>query len=111
MTDRLPPLNALKAFEAAARLLSFKRAAQELNVTPAAISHQIKALEDHLGVALFQRAKRGLQLTPATRDALPRFTEAFGVLADAVGRLRPRPDSGQLTISVAPSFATRWLVP
>jgi len=111
MTDRLPPLNALKAFEAAARLLSFKRAAQELNVTPAAISHQIKALEDHLGAALFQRARRGLQLTPAARDALPRFTEAFGLLADAVGRLRPRPDSGQLTISVAPSFATRWLVP
>ncbi len=111
MSERLPPLNALKAFETAARLLSFKRAAQELNVTPAAISHQIKALEEHLGVELFARVGRGLQLTQAARDALPRLTEAFGVLADAVSRMRPRADSGRLTVSVAPSFATRWLVP
>ncbi len=111
MAERLPPLNALKAFETAARLLSFKRAAQELNVTPAAISHQIKALEEHLGVELFQRVGRGLQLTQAARDALPRLSEAFGVLADAVGRMRPRSDDGRLTVSVAPSFATRWLVP
>ena len=111
MTQRLPPLNALRAFEAAARLSSFKRAAEELNVTPAAISHQIKALEDHLGTALFQRAGRGLELTHAAREALPRLSDGFGVLAEAVDRLRPRPDSGQLTVSVAPSFATRWLVP
>lgn len=111
MSERLPPLNALKAFETAARLLSFKRAAQELNVTPAAISHQIKALEDHLGLELFQRVGRGLQLTQAAQDALPRLSEGFGVLADAVARMRPRSDSGRLTVSVAPSFATRWLVP
>jgi LysR family glycine cleavage system transcriptional activator len=111
MAARLPPLNALKAFESAARQLSFKRAAEELSVTPAAISHQIKALEDHLGVPLFRRRGRGLELTSAAKAALPRLSEGFEVLADAVTRMRPRPDSGQLTVSVAPSFATRWLMP
>lgn len=111
MSERLPPLNALKAFEAAARLGSLKRAAAELNVTPAAISHQIKALEDLLGVELFQRAGRGLELTSNAREALPRLSEGFSVLADAVHRMKPRPDTGRLTVSVAPSFASRWLVP
>src|SRR3954471_19025606 len=111
MTERLPPLSALKAFEAAARLLSFRRAADELNVTPAAISHQIKALEDQLGVALFRRARRGLELTAQAKAALPKLTAGFDALGQAVARMRPRPDSGQLTISVAPSFATRWLMP
>ena len=81
MTERLPPLNSLKAFESAARQLSFKRAAEELNVTPAAISHQIKALEDYLGVALFRRVGRGLELTAAAKAALPRLSEGFDVLA------------------------------
>ena len=111
MTERLPPLNALKAFESAARHLSFKHAALELNVTPAAISHQVKALEDHLGVALFFRLSRRLELTPAAIAALPRLSEGFGMLVDAVARMRPQPDSGQLTVSVAPSFAARWLMP
>jgi len=111
MTERLPPLNSLKALESAARQLSFKRAAEELNVTPAAISHQIKALEDYLGVALFRRVGRGLELTAAAKAALPRLSEGFDVLSDAVARMRPRPDTGQLTVSVAPSFATRWLMP
>jgi LysR family glycine cleavage system transcriptional activator len=111
MTERLPPLNALKAFESAARELSFKRAAEELSVTPAAISHQVKALEEYLGVALFRRVGRGLELTDAAKAALPRLSEGFDVIADAVARMRPRPDSGQLTVSVAPSFATRWLMP
>jgi LysR family glycine cleavage system transcriptional activator len=111
MAERLPPLNALKAFESAARHLSFKRAAQELNVTPAAISHQIKALEDNLGVALFHRRGRGLALTPAAHAAMPRLSEGFDTLAEAVARMRPQPDSGQLTVSVAPSFAARWLMP
>src|SRR5471032_2574865 len=111
MTERLPPLNALKAFESAARHLSFKRAAQELSVTPAAISHQVKALEDYLGPALFQRLNRGLELTPAARAALPRLSEGFDTLAEAVAHMRPQPDSGQLTVSVAPSFAARWLMP
>ncbi|MBI2292725.1 MAG: transcriptional regulator GcvA [Betaproteobacteria bacterium] len=111
MPGRLPPLNALKAFESAARHLSLKRAAQELNVTPAAISHQVKALEDYLGVKLFLRLNRALKLTATARAALPKLSEGFGSLAQAVAALRPQTDSGQVTVSVAPSFATRWLMP
>ena len=111
MTVRLPPLNALKAFESAARHLSLKRAAQELNVTPAAISHQVKALEEYIGAPLFHRLNRGLELTPAAREALPKLSEGFDSLAQAVARLRPQPDSGPVTVSVAPSFAARWLMP
>src|SRR3972149_3327242 len=85
MPGRLPPLNALKAFESAARHLSLKRAAQELNVTPAAISHQVKALEDYLGVKLFLRLNRALKLTATARAALPKLSEGFGSLAQAVG--------------------------
>ncbi len=111
MPARLPPLNALKAFESAARHASLKRAAQELNVTPAAISHQIKALEEFLGVQLFRRLNRGLELTSAARAALPRLSEGFDMLAQAVATLRQQNDNGQLTVSVAPSFAARWLMP
>ncbi len=111
MSERLPPLSALKAFESAARHLSLKRAAQELSVTPAAISHQVKALEDNLGVKLFQRLNRALKLTSAARAALPRLSEGFANLAQAVAAMRPQTDSGQVTVSVAPSFATRWLMP
>ena len=111
MTVRLPPLNALKAFESAARHLSLKRAAQELNVTPAAISHQVKALEEYIGAPLFHRLNRGLELTPAAREALPKLSEGFDSLAQAVARLRPQPASGPVTVSVAPSFAARWLMP
>lgn len=111
MSERLPPLNALKAFESAARHLSLKRAAQELSVTPAAISHQVKALEDYLGVKLFRRLNRALELTPAARAALPKLREGFDSLAQAVAAMRPLPDSGQVTLSAAPSFATRWLMP
>jgi LysR family transcriptional regulator, glycine cleavage system transcriptional activator len=70
-TGRFPPLNALRAFEAAARLLSFKKAAKELYVTPGAVSHQVKLLEDHLGVALFRRLTRALELTPEAHAMLP----------------------------------------
>jgi LysR family glycine cleavage system transcriptional activator len=111
MTERLPPLNALKAFESAARHMSLKRAAQELSVTPAAVSHQVKALEDYLGVKLFRRMNRALELTPVARAALPKLREGFDSLAHAVAALRPQPDSGQVTMSAAPSFATRWLMP
>ena len=111
MSVHLPPLHALKAFEAAARHLSLKRAAQELNVTPAAVSHQVKAREEFVGVPLFHRLNRGLELTPAARDALPKLSEGFDNLAQAVARLRPQPDSGPVTVSVAPSFAARWLMP
>ena len=111
MVERLAHLNALKVFEAAARHLSLKKAAQELNVTPAAVSHQVKLLEDYLGVRLFRRLNRGLELTPAARAALPQLSAGFDTLAQALASMRPQPDTGQLTISAPPSFATRWLVP
>ncbi|MGH8662264.1 MAG: transcriptional regulator GcvA [Burkholderiales bacterium] len=110
MYDRLPPLNALKAFEAAGRHLSVKKAAAELNVTPAAVSHQIKALEDFLGVKLFLRRNRALELTEAARACLPKLREGFDSLAQAVERLRAHKGGGMLTVSAAPSFAARWLM-
>src|SRR5258708_3566158 len=111
MSYKLPPLNALKAFESAARYSSLKRAAHHLNVTPAAISHQIKALEDYLGIKLFRRMNRALELTAAARAALPKLSAGFESLAQAVAAMGPQADSGQLTVSVAPSFAARWLMP
>ena len=111
MTRRLPPLNALRAFEAAARHLSFTRAAQELHVTPAAISHQIKALEEHLGQALFRRLNRMLLLTDAGQLLLPSLSEGFDRLAEAVDRLERTRGRGTLVVSIAPSFASKWLVP
>jgi LysR family glycine cleavage system transcriptional activator len=111
VTSRLPPLNALKAFEIVARHLSVKKAAAELNVTPAAISHQIKALEEHLGVQLFHRQHRALQLTDTARGCLPRLREGFENIAQAVERLRAYRGTGMLTVSSAPSFAARWLMP
>lgn len=109
MTRRLPPLNALRAFEAAARHLSFTRAAAELNVTQAAISHQMKTLEDHLGVPLFRRLNRALMLTDAGRALFPAVRDALDGLAEAAERLRAR--EGTLTVSTLPSFAVKWLVP
>lgn len=111
MTSRLPPLNALKAFEATARLASVKKAALELSVTPAAVSHQIKALEDNLGIRLFHRRNRALELTEAARACLPKLREGFDNLAQAVDQLRARKSSAMLTVSAAPSFAARWLMP
>lgn len=111
MYTRLPPLNSLKAFEATARHLSVKKAAAELSVTPAAVSHQIKGLEDYLGVQLFLRHNRALELTDAARACLPELREGFASLARAVERLRAHKGGGMLTISSAPSFAARWLMP
>lgn len=111
MPARLPPLNALKAFEAAARHLSVKKAAAELSVTPAAVSHQIKALEEYLGVQLFHRQSRALELTEAARACLPKLREGFDNLAQAVERLRAHQGGGMLMVSAAPSFAARWLMP
>jgi LysR family glycine cleavage system transcriptional activator len=108
---RLPPLNALRAFEAVARHLSMKRAADELHVTPAAISHQIKGLERHLGVTLFRRLNRALLLTDEGQLCLPGVREGFERLARAMDPLRARDRRSVLVASVAPSFATRWLVP
>jgi len=111
MSSRLPPLNALKAFEVTARHLSVKKAAAELSVTPAAVSHQIRALEENLGVQLFFRHNRALQLTEAARACLPKLREGFDNLVQAVERVRVHQGGGMLMVSAAPSFAARWLMP
>ncbi len=111
MARRLPPLNALRAFEAAARHLSLSKAAEELSVTPAAISHQIRTLEDHLGVALFRRDGRALLLTDAGQACLPGIREGFDRLASAIDEIDSLGMAGVLTVSVAPSFAAKWLLP
>ncbi len=111
MARALPPLNSLRAFEAAARHLSFTKAAEELNVTPAAISHQIKALEEFLGVVLFRRLTRALRLTDAGQAAFPKVREGFDNLAEAVEILRAEEEGKVLTVSVSPSFGAKWLVP
>ena len=111
MSRRLPPLNALRAFEAAARHLSFTRAAAELNVTQTAISHQIRALEERLGVRLFRRLPRGLLLTEEAQRYLPPIRDAFDQIALATERLGAVGASSTLTVSVLPSFAGKWLVP
>jgi LysR family glycine cleavage system transcriptional activator len=113
MARFLPPLNALRAFEASARHLSFTKAAGELNVTQAAVSHQIKALEARLGVALFKRLNRALLLTDAGQAYLPAVRDAFDAIARATAQVtrRGRPEPKVLTVSVLPSFAAKWLVP
>lgn len=108
---RIPPLNALRAFEASGRLLSFAKAAEELGVTPAAVSHQVRALEEHLGAPLFVRLTRRVALTPVGQTLLPGLSEGFDALAAAVGRIRSVEQTGRLAVSVAPSFAAKWLVP
>ena len=108
---RLPPLNALRAFEAAARNLSFTKAAQELNVTQAAISHQVKLLEETLGLALFRRLNRRLLLTDAGQHYLPPLRNAFDLMADATERLHQRDESGPLKITTLNSIAVKWLLP
>jgi len=108
---RLPPLNALRAFEAAARHESFTRAAGELHVTPAAVSHQVKTLEEALGIVLFLRERNGLRLTDPGRAYLPGVREAFERLVDAMDELAAVGQHGVLTVTVAPSFAAKWLVP
>jgi LysR family glycine cleavage system transcriptional activator len=110
-TNRLPPLNALRAFEAAARHLSFKNAARELHVTPGAVSHQVKLLEEHLGVALFRRLTRALELTAEAHVLLPKVQEGLGALAQAVERVRTGSGEGALTVIAPPNFAARWLIP
>lgn len=111
MAYRLPPLNALRLFEAAGRHLSFKAAAEELHLTPSAVSHGIQSLEDWLGVPLFQRAARGLSLTETGAAYLPDVRRALDALASASAAVPGRPPVGRLTVSVAPSFGLRWLIP
>lgn len=111
MPRSLPPLTALRAFEAAARLSSFTKAARELHVTPAAVSHQIRGLEKFLGVTLFRRTTRRLELTDQGRIAAELFREGFDKLARGVSQLRADEAGASLTLSVTTAFATRWLVP
>ncbi len=111
MTRQRYPLNGLRTFEAAARHLSFVKAAEELHVTPAAVSHQIKGLEEFLGVRLFRRLTRGLLLTEAGQSALPQLKDGFDRLDGAIELLRKNDRGGALTISVGPAFASKWLVP
>src|SRR6201991_3035732 len=111
MTARLPSLNGLRAFEAAARHLSFTQAASELNVTQTAISHQIRRLEEELGIRLFVRKNRALALTPKARDYLPGVRAAFNDLRLATDRLLRKGDDNVLTISTLVSLAAKWLLP
>ena len=108
---RLPPLNALRAFEAAARHRSFTKAADELFVTQAAVSHQIKGLETHLGLRLFYRFNRRLELTEAGRSYLPSLSDAFDQIDLATKRLSSQGEDRNLKISVLHSFAIKWLMP
>jgi LysR family transcriptional regulator, glycine cleavage system transcriptional activator len=111
VTARLPSLNGLRAFEAAARHLSFTVAATELNVTQTAISHQIRRLEEELGVRLFVRQNRALALTPEARDYLPGIRAAFNDLRLATDRLLRRDNDHVLTVSTLASLAAKWLLP
>lgn len=110
MKRRLPALNALRAFEAAARHENFTKAAQELSVTQGAVSHQVKALELDLGVRLFQREHQRLLITNAGRTYLDTVRDAFDRLAAGTERLLQLQNSGMLTVHMSPNFAAKWLV-
>ncbi len=107
----LPPLNAIRAFEAAARHLSFNQAALELNVTASAVSHQVKTLEDYFGVKLFNRLPRNVSLTPEGKDYLPAVSGALDQLDSASRRLARRTADAPLNLGCAPTFAVGWLIP
>lgn len=107
----LPPLNALRAFEAAARHLSMKEAAAELSVTPGAVSQLVRGLEARLGTQLFRRGNRSLVLTEAGQSYFAPIRHAFRQIGEATRRLRALPNAGVLTVSAPPAFAASWLVP
>ena len=111
MRRSMPSLNSLKAFEAAARHLSISLAAQELSVTPAAISHQVRQLEDFIGLPVFERNGRGLALTDAGRAGLRDLRQGFASLEAAMDAIETLGETGVLNVSVAPSFASKWLLP
>ena len=108
---RLPPLNAVRAFEAAARRGNFNQAAEELSVTPSAISHQVRSLEDFFGTKLFRRSGRSVELTTKSRDFLRSVTQALDQINAAGQRMMRRPEGNLLNIFASPTFATGWLVP
>jgi len=107
--SQLPPLNALRAFDAAGRHLNFRRAADEMSVTQAAVAQQVRLLETHLGMTLFERQPKGLAFTSAGRSYHARIATAFDELRAATRTLRPEP--GKVMLSVTPTFAAKWLVP
>lgn len=111
MNRRLPPLNALRAFDAASRHLSFQKAAQELNVTPSALSFQIRQLEDFLQIALFERLNRRVVLTEAGARFAPFVQDGFERLSAAMAQLRPAAPDNILTVTTGPAFAAKWLAP
>ena len=111
MRARLPPLNSLRLFEASARLLSFKNAAEELLLTPSAVSHGIQSLEEWLGAALFLRTTKGLVLSEAGNAYFPIVQQALDLLANGSAKIASPASRGQLAISAAPTFAARWLLP
>jgi len=111
MSQQLPPLNALRTFEAVARLESFTKAADELSVTRAAVSHQIKNLEEYVGFPLFERHTRSISLTAEGAVALPKLREGFNNISDAVHLMKSHQSNENLTVWMAPSFASKWLVP
>ena len=111
MSGRLPPLNSLRAFEVAARRMSFRDAASELNVTPSALSYQIRQLEDHLGVPLFVRMNRAVALTAAGERLRPGLRDAFERMREAVKRAVPAGNDDVLVVSTGPAFAAKWLAP
>lgn len=109
---RIPvPLNALRAFEAASRHLSIKEAAAELGVTPSAVSHQIRTLEDSLGVELLRRVGAGLEMTAAGRQLAPSLNQGFQCIAEGVAQMRSQRQTGPLRLNMLPAFATNWLSP
>ena len=108
---RLPSLKQIRAFEATARHLSFSKAAEELHVTHAAVSHQVKALEDYLQIRLFDRLTRAIRLTPQAELFYKDVHQALNLIGESASRLRESQLQGELKITAAPSFATRWLLP
>ncbi|KEJ88793.1 transcriptional regulator GcvA [Sulfitobacter donghicola] len=111
MPNQLPPLTALRAFDAAARHMSFAQAALELNVTPAALSFQIKSLEEHLGAPLFRRLNRAVELTEAGQALAPGAAEGFQTLATAWHAAKRTQDKQTLTVTAGPAFTAKWLAP
>lgn len=111
MSDRLPPLTALRAFDTAARHMSFSKAAAELNVTPAALSFQIKSLEEHLEAPLFRRLNRAVELTNAGKALAPGAADGFTALASAWRAAKRTVDQTSLTITAGPAFTAKWLAP
>lgn len=111
MSDRLPPLTALRAFDAAARHMSFAKAADELSVTPAALSFQIKSLEAHLGAPLFRRLNRAVELTEAGQVLAPGAADGFATLTVAWRAAQRLQDEQTLTVTAGPAFTAKWLAP